>query len=307
MTNPHNGPDQADDSPGSRLFGKVGMAIVIEVLAGLVIGFLALGGEDKPIYEPPAPPESTYEPVLPDEEPSQSPFPTGPEAEETTTDAVAVPEVGDCFTNEGTTDVFALESSSCDPGAFEVADVYSGGDTDDCDGVPRSLFSHDPGGGGAILCLTYLHPWGDAYYAEPGECVTLLDDGAYAITDCDPGDYQVLERFWGEEGSYDCSEWEYYNGSVDLPGYIDAQDLLLCMRIVYPDDIGFADVDTCMYASGADDDMHFAFADCSQSNVYVTGRTSDYEAYDFCNGYGWSTWQSTAFPDHSYTVCWAWL
>lgn len=306
MANPPKSADSADDSLGSRLFGKVGMAILIEVLAGLVIGFLALdfGGQDKPIYEPPEP---TGEPVSSDDSPAPpSPFPDETGDEETTTDPVAFPDVGDCFTNQGSADDFDLASSDCDSGAFEVVDVYSGGDTDDCDGVYRSVFGYDPGYG-AVLCLSYLHPWGDAYYAEPGECVTRLDDGTYATTDCASGDFQVLERFWGEEGSYDCSEWEYYNGSLDFPGYIDGQDLLLCMRIVYPDDIGFAEVDTCLYASGPDDDLHFEFADCSQANVYVTGRTSDYEAYDFCDGYGWATWQSAAFPDRSYTVCWAWL
>jgi hypothetical protein len=79
------------------------------------------------------------------------------------------------------------------------------------------------------------------------------------------------------------------------------------MRMVYPDDIGYAGVDTCLYASGPDNDLTFEFADCSQSNAYVVGRTGEYDAAGFCGGYGWATWQSADFPEHAYTVCWAWL
>ncbi|MCD0445014.1 hypothetical protein LO763_15460 [Glycomyces sp. A-F 0318] len=300
---------KSSGGPGSRLFDKVGMAVVIEVLAGLVIGAFGLvaqfGGDDAdPSSSGDPTPSYSAEPITDLNWTAETEPETEPE-EEPTTDPVAFASVGDCFWNAGTTDDFELESSGCDPGAFEVVEVYGGDDPDDCDGVHRSSFGYAPGYD-SVLCLSYLHPWGDAYYAESGECVGRGGD-MYVIADCSAGNFQVLERRWGGEDSNGCSEWEYYNGSLDFPGYIDDQDMLLCMRMVYPDDIGYAEVDTCLYASGPDDDLTFEFADCSRSNAYVAGRTGEYDATGFCDGYGWATWQSAAFPEHSYTVCWAWL
>ncbi|GAA1689104.1 hypothetical protein GCM10009830_40830 [Glycomyces endophyticus] len=306
MASTPNGADSEHDDSDSRLFKRLGMAIVIEVLAGLVIGFFAFtfDTEDKPLYEPPTAAQT------PDAAPSSadtswSPSPYEPATDEPT-DPVATARVGDCFENAGVADDFDLEPSGCDPGAFEVVEVFDGGDVHDCDGVTGSVFGHDPGYG-SVLCLHYLHPWGDAYYAAPGDCVTRADDDTYRVTDCDPGDYLVLERFWGEREADRCSEWEYYNGAVEFPGYIAEQDLLLCMRMEYPDDMAFARVDDCMYASGEEGDRTFEFADCSESNVYVTGHTPDYDAQAFCDGYGWATWRSSVFPEYAYTVCWAWL
>ncbi|GAA1689128.1 hypothetical protein GCM10009830_40870 [Glycomyces endophyticus] len=292
----------------SRMFDKVGMAVVIEVLAGIVIAVFGLvfqfGGHGEPPTptRDPTPPFST--PIT--DWPSASPTDWPPTTEAAVTNPYADVEVGDCFTNAGSTDAFDLAYSDCDPGAFEVVEIYGGDDGDDCDGVDRSMFGHAPGYG-SVFCLSYLHPWGDAYYAESGECVTRLDDDTYTTTDCAPGDLQVLETFWGEEGSYSCSEWEYYNSSLDFPGYIDDQDLLLCMRIVYPDDMGFAEVDDCLYTSGSGDDRTFEFVDCSQANAYVTGRTGEYNDTAFCGSHGSAYWQSYTFPEHAYTVCWNWL
>lgn len=295
---------------GSRLFDKVGAAVVVEVLAGLVIAVLGLivqfGGDDRPSDTPSSDvptPSYSYEPVT-DDGPTWTPSPD-PLSADPATDPVDVAEEGDCFRNVGTTDEFDLEFSGCGPGAFEVVEVYGGDDPDECDGVYRSSFGYAPGSG-SVLCLSYLHPWGDAYWAEPGECVGRGGD-TYVIAACSAGNYQVLERLWGGEDSNSCSEWEYYNGSLDFPGYIDSQDMLLCMRMVYPDDIGYAGVDTCLYASGPDYDLTFEFADCSRSNAYVVGRAGEYDAIGFCDGYGWATWQSADFPEHAYTVCWAWL
>ncbi|SDL33870.1 hypothetical protein SAMN05216298_3493 [Glycomyces sambucus] len=307
MSNP-----STDDKPsdlGERLFGKVGMAVVIEVLAGLVIAFLGLQIE----FDDGPPDETTS---LPDYEPVEDvdPEPVDPIEDEQDQDEEVVEEepdepafdaaVGDCFLNQGSEDAFDLVDSYCDPGAFEVVDVYDGGSTGDCDSVDRSMFGFDPGSG-RVLCLSYLHPWGDAYYAESGECVGRGGD-SYVIASCDVGNYQVLERLWGGEDANSCSEWEYYNGSLDFPGYIGEQDLLLCMRIVYPDDMGYAQLDNCLYTSGEGNGRTFAFADCSQANAYVTGRTGEYDTA-FCGSHGSAYWQSDPFPEHAYTVCWNWL
>jgi hypothetical protein len=304
VANPPSSTDPPGEPPGRRLFSKVGMAIVVEVLAGLVIGFFALGSDAGPSDTPSTTPTESYRFETVGDEPGSTY--TEPESEPET-DPVADAGVGDCFENHGAADDFDLEPSGCDAEAFEVVDVYSDASgVSACDGVDESVFGHDPGYG-SVLCLSYLHPWGDAYYAEPGECVTRADDGTYRVAECEPGVFRVLERFWDERDSDRCSEWEHYNGSLDFPGYWDEQDLLLCMRIEYPDDIGSAATDTCLYASGPDGDMRFEFADCSQSNVYVTGRSPEYDHPGFCEGYGWATWRSNVFPDHAYTVCFAWL
>ncbi|GAA2268700.1 hypothetical protein GCM10009853_022580 [Glycomyces scopariae] len=299
-----------DKSPdlGDRLFGKVGWAVAVELLASLVLGVLGLDKlfED-PIVDPPASTPPSY--AVPEIEATDTWDPgqietTDPEPVEETTDPVFFANEGDCFLNQGSEDAFDLADSYCDPGAFEVVDVYDGGSTGDCDSVDRSMFGFDPGSG-RVLCLSYLHPWGDAYYAESGECVGRGGD-SYVIASCDVGNYQVLERLWGGEDANSCSEWEYYNGSLDFPGYIGEQDLLLCMRIVYPDDMGYAQLDDCLYTSGEGNGRTFAFADCSQANAYVTGRTGEYDTA-FCGSHGSAYWQSDPFPEHAYTVCWNWL
>jgi hypothetical protein len=306
LTNSSSSSGTEGESPAQRLLNKVGMAVVIEVLAGLVIGVLALVfSVDSNGDTPSSAPTTEEAPTTYWPETEAPPLGVASETE-LPDDPLADPAIGDCFENYGEVDDFDLEPSGCDAGAFEVVEIYSDvNGTSACDGVDESMFGHDPGYG-SVLCLSYLHPWGEAYYAESGDCITRADDDTYLITDCEPGVYRVLETFWDERDSDRCSEWEYYNGSLDFPGYWDEQDLLLCMRIEYPDDMGFATVDHCMYASGSEGDRTFEFTDCDQANIYVTGRTPDYNAQDFCDGYGWATWQSGTFPDYAYTVCWAW-
>ncbi|MEU6857727.1 hypothetical protein AB0B28_02435 [Glycomyces sp. NPDC046736] len=139
-----------------------------------------------------------------------------------------------------------------------------------------------------------------------GECVTADGDDYYFPAYCDVGNFLVLERLQGKDDSAYCSEWEFYNGSLSFHEYPDSPPVLLCMRMQYPDDIGYAQTDHCLYASGPDDDMTFEFADCAYSNVYVVGRTTGRDT-SFCDGYGWATWQNAVFTEYSYTVCFAWL
>jgi hypothetical protein len=70
---------------------------------------------------------------------------------------------------------------------------------------------------------------------------------------------------------------------------------------------GYGQTDSCFYMSGPDNALTFDAADCASANVYITGRTHVYGDTAFCDGYGWTTWNSEVFPDYSYTICFAWL
>ncbi|MDN3242001.1 LppU/SCO3897 family protein [Glycomyces tritici] len=286
------------------------MAVLVELLAGAVLAFIGLDfdKEDTP------PPSPTYPPTQgpseiattagPIETPSSSPSPT---PETPPTDPFADLGIGDCLYNLGSPDDFELEPTDCEPGDFEVVEVFSdSGGTGACNGIPGSVYGYDHGHG-SVYCLSYLHPWGDAYYAGEGQCFTKAGDGTYEITGCAEGTVQVLERFWGSSSADPCTEREFYSGSIVFEGYGEGQDAKLCTRVRYPDDIGYAQQHGCLYAGGPEDAMTFESVDCDQANVYVTGRSAVYQDTGFCDGYGWATWQSDAFPEYAYTVCFAWF
>jgi hypothetical protein len=80
--------------------------------------------------------------------------------------------------------------------------------------------------------------------------------------------------------------------------------------MIYPDDMGYAVQDNCMSRSSDPDGGTAVFtfaADCGSANVYVTGRTNEYEALEWCGIDGWSIWMSEDFPERAYTVCWRYL
>lgn len=316
MTNQATKPNPDDDSAEKPLISKVGMAVLIELLAGAVLGVLGLNFETE--QQTPEDPSTPYGPVGdpsgfgteddPDVSiPEDAPEEPVSESEEPPTDPLAAVGIGDCLYNLGTADDLEMEPTDCGPGVFEVVDLFDDAEgLSACDGVTGSLYGYD-NGFGWVYCLSYLHPWGDAYYAAEGYCFTTMSDGTYQVTECAAGTVQVMERLWGDRSSDACAEQEYYDGSVVFDGYAAGQDVKLCTRIRYPDDIGYAPVDTCLYASGPEDDMTFEFADCDWANVYVTGRSSAYDDIGMCDGYWWATWQSGAFPEYAYTVCFAWF
>ncbi|MCD0444454.1 serine/threonine protein kinase [Glycomyces sp. A-F 0318] len=234
---------------------------------------------------------------------------------ETTPDAVADPVadavVGDCFHDYGGEDEADLEAASCGDGTFEVIDVYH--DTTDlslCDGLDDLTTSVADSGSRTVLCLSYRHSYGDAYHAEVGECVFGPDDDVspwYRI-DCQTGAFEVLERLPGESDQDACTESTYYNHAFWFTTDQTYLDVLLCLRFIYPDDAGYAAVDNCMYMDGdPEDGANYWFSDCDGANVYVTGRTDEYEASGFCGDDGWTTWSSPDFAAHTYTVCWRYL
>lgn len=233
---------------------------------------------------------------------------TGYDPPEPEPDPIADAEIGDCFYDHGDETEADLEPASyCDSGTFEVVDLHRGTtDLDACDSADRlstsvSYASHD-----LVLCLSYRHSMGDAYHARPGECVFGPDDDTtpWYVIDCQTGAFEVLERLPGEHDMDLCTDSTYYNHAYSFTTSEDYLDVVLCMSMIYPDDMGYASQYDCMRMSGGDADRRFAFADCDSANTYVTGRTGEYNATGFCGDHGWTTWQSPDFPAHAYTVCW---
>jgi serine/threonine protein kinase len=231
---------------------------------------------------------------------------------ETETDPVVAAVVGDCFWDYGDATTADLEPSSCEDGSFEVVEVFSGTtDLSSCDAVDDMTTSVSSSAGNLVLCLSYLHPNGEAYHAQVGECVFGPNDSVsvwYPI-DCQEGAFEVLERLEGVSDPASCAESVYYNQNYTFTTSQSYLDVVLCLRMIYPDDMGYAVQDDCMSMSGDPDagTALFTFADCDSANTYVTGRIDEYENLDWCGDDGWSTWMSSDFPEHAYTVCWRYL
>jgi hypothetical protein len=230
--------------------------------------------------------------------------------EYTEPDPVADASIGDCFYVSGDiADVeVGLESAYCGAGAFEVIDIAEGtNDLSACDGEEDSDQSVTSTVTARVLCLGYIAIDGDtAYRAQPGECVYGANDysSPWGITDCDTGAFEVIERYEGQADGDVCSYDAYGDRARTYTASDSYFDVTLCLQIVYPDDIGYAEQYTCMVLY---EDDSFLYADsCDVANVRVVGRTSDYDDSGFCEGYGWTTWGSDEFPEHSYTVCWEW-
>ncbi|MEU5154358.1 protein kinase [Glycomyces sp. NPDC021274] len=285
-----------------------GLAVLAVVVIALVVILPNLGGDDgkDPDY---AASDGTAEATGDDsglggEETS--------EPVDTETDPVATAVVGDCFWDYGDETTADLEPSSCEDGSFEVVEVYH--DTTDlasCDGVDDLSTSVSSSAANLVLCLSFLHANGEAYHAEVGECVFGPNDSVsewYPI-ECQEGAFEVLERLEGVSDPGSCEESAYYNQNYTFTTGQAYLDVVLCLSMIYPDDMGYASQDDCMSMSGDPDagTALFHFADCDSANTYVTGRIDEYENLDWCGDDGWSTWQSYDFPDHAYTVCWRYL
>lgn len=231
---------------------------------------------------------------------------------ETETDPVVNAVVGDCFWDYGDATTAELEPSSCEDGSFEVVEIFTGTtDLASCDAVDNMTTSVSSSAGDLVLCLSFLHANGEAYHAEVGECVFGPNDSVsewYPI-DCQEGAFEVLERLEGVNDPASCSESVYYNQNYTFTTEQTYLDVVLCLKMIYPDDMGYAVQDDCMSMTGDPEGgtALFHFADCDSANTYVTGHIDEYENLDWCGDDGWSTWQSVDFPEHAYTVCWRYL
>ncbi|MCC3764592.1 serine/threonine protein kinase [Glycomyces sp. TRM65418] len=302
------GPPPPAPKPDRSALYKALATIAAVVLAGIVIlpGLDGGGGDptigsdgETPAYDTES--EDAY-----DADADWADDPTGAPA-----DPVDDAAVGDCFWDYGDEDTADLEPSSCEDGSFEVVEVFHGTtDLDSCDGVDDVSTSVSSSSGDLVLCLSYLHTHGEIYHADVGECVYGRPDGdAWYFIDCRTGAFEVLERLEGESDAEACAESTYFNHWYAFTASESYLDVVLCLSMIYPDDIGYAELDNCMSMTGDPDggDADYAFSDCDGANVYVTGRTDEYDAGWWCGDDGWSTWRSDDFPDHAYTVCWRYL
>ncbi|TJZ54262.1 hypothetical protein FCH28_13900 [Streptomyces piniterrae] len=302
---------------GNTSAGKIGAGLVAAFIALLVLIGVTVSDNDGSSAADSSSP-STYQPAEPSsddsylpEDTSTTPEATPSEEEETETpsatpDPVGDAEIGSCFDDEGTTDDPDLSATACTTGAFKVVDLYHDTtDLDRCDNVTdrdRSVSStaHD-----LVLCLSYLSPGGDAYHAEQGDCVYGSNaTGPWDKESCETGNFKVLAVYRGGDKSK-CDGWPRYNRWQRISGPDTSNlDVLLCLSMNYPDDIGYATVRQCLLKRGSDDNATFTnTGSCGTSNVVVTGRTSRYSDAAFCGNNGWSSWRNRNYPDLAYTVC----
>ncbi|MFB7664394.1 hypothetical protein ACFC1R_10680 [Kitasatospora sp. NPDC056138] len=224
-----------------------------------------------------------------------------------TTDPVQAAQVGQCFGNTGTEQQVALKPTECGSGGFQVVRVFRGTtDRSSCDSVPRTSWAVSYDGYYLVLCLSYQYPHSTAYYATQGNCVygTTGQSDWNQVT-CQKGNFTVLARYSGTTDTSKCNSWTGYDRSEYFTvSRWPSLNVLLCLTMNYPDAMGHATKNECLYASGPDNAMVFrTVGSCGEGNVVVTGRTSAYDDTSFCGNDGWATWRQNDYPTLSYTVC----
>lgn len=292
-----------------RVLGPVlGVAAVLTVL--ILAGLLGDDGggrggttaaestasQDRTPDEDPAPAEDfpdTEDPTTDEPEPDPEPEPH----------PIRDAEEGDCFTNSGTMEDMDLEATTCGDSTFEAVEVLH--DTTDSDDCGPSDWTVSYSRYDLVMCLDYQHSLGDAYHASEGDCV-YGDSGAdtdWTEEGCETGNFTVLERLKGTKDTSRCEGgYGTYSRYFTVERWPEL-NAVLCLRMNYPDDIGYAEQDTCMIKTGSPPDLDFEFADCDRSNVVVIGRTPTYDDPGFCGDDGWSTWRPRGYPGLAYTAC----
>nr|WSX77604.1 hypothetical protein OH826_29400 [Streptomyces sp. NBC_00899] len=243
-------------------------------------------------------PDSPDDPADDTDTPSDSPTP----------DDIAAAEIGSCFYDNGTGGHVDLVATDCTDGAFEVVDIRTGTtDLDSCDHVTDNDESVSSARNNLVLCLSYQSPGGTAFHAQQGDCVYgAPSGGTWDKTGCRTGNFKVLAAYRGTGDHGKCSSWPHYNEWKTFTVAADSGlDVLLCLSMNYPDDIGYATQRECLLKTGSETQPTFTnTGSCESSNVVVTGRTSRYHASSFCGNDGWATWQPGDYPSLAYTVCW---
>jgi hypothetical protein len=225
-------------------------------------------------------------------------------------DPVAEAAIGECYFVSGTDFDAEIEWTSCGGGSFEVVDIveYSS-DLSSCDYVDAADQAVSSTTAERVLCLSYIAIDGDdAYHAQPGECIYGANeaDTPWNVSDCDTGSFEVLDRIAGSTDTGLCDSGGYGLHTLTYTTSESYLDVVLCLQIVYPSDVGYAEQYTCMYMTEDGDAGYFEYSDCDDANVRITGRTDEFEASSWCEGYGWTSWINEDFPEHAYTVCWEW-
>ncbi|GAB2722838.1 LppU/SCO3897 family protein [Kitasatospora kifunensis] len=240
----------------------------------------------------PAPPPTSDVP-----EPSPTPTPPAPPP-----DPIATAQAGDCLLRSGSAQYSQWASSDCGLGTYQVLKTFAGTtDQSLCDNVPEGTLKVSNTGANRVVCLSYTDQNG-AYSAQPGQCVYgKTAAGNWGTLACETGAFTVVGRYIGTEDGTRCGNNQSETFPVqDWPD----QSVTLCLTMNYPDDMWHATVNECMVMSGPSGHPRFtAASSCSQANVVFVSRTTQYNDGAWCNGYSWSTWSSSDYPQYAYTAC----
>ncbi|MEV7026350.1 hypothetical protein [Kitasatospora sp. NPDC093558] len=295
-------------------------AVIVAVVLAIV--FAHLGGGSHQAIEPPSPhpvpPVSSWHPstYTPEPPPPYTPPPYTPPPAPTPTPTpvpkslIETASVGSCFYDHGTDTSADLATATCTPGAFKVLRVFENTtDLRSCDDVTDSDESVTSARAQRVLCLSYLSSEG-AFHAHKDDCVTGASTGGpWRVVPCASGSFKVLAVYQGNTDESQCKGWPNYNQWKKINDAPSAsRKVLLCLSYVFPDDAAYATVGECLSMTGSAEDATFTnVGSCARSNVVVVGRSYKYSDAAYCQGYGWTTRQPTAYPSLAYTMCWRYL
>lgn len=227
------------------------------------------------------------------------------------TDPLTEAVVGDCLDDEDwTVDGIDLSfEDRCDDDTFEVVEVIEEStDVAACSITGHGYSAVASESAARVLCLKYVYGEGNAAYAEPGECVAGSHDqwpSDWRIVDCEIDTLEVVEVAENESNIEVCDQHPGLAAGYLVSALHDELDVVLCVRLVLPQgDLGHAVPGECLTRTGSGTEVNFKFSDCDSADVVVSGRVSELNAYEACDDEdGWLSWQSSAFPDVIWTVC----
>ncbi|HET9168600.1 MAG TPA: hypothetical protein VFN97_04155 [Actinospica sp.] len=285
--------------------GIIAAAVSAAVLILIVV--LALSNSHQAAPTPgPVYSSDSYDPNTTYTDPYTDPVTT---TEAPTQDPEAAATVGSCFYDDGSGTTSDLVATDCATGAFEVVKIVNGStDLTGCDGVSDEDEAVSAPSDDLVLCLSYQNDGGTAYHATQGQCVYGQSGSGseWDTEDCQTGNFKVLAVYRGTTDSGKCKSLGDYDYSEYYTETDSSLDVLLCLSMNYPDAAGDASQNECLSKSGTDSHPTFTnTGSCSNSNVYVTGRTNTYDDPSFCGNDGATWWENSDFPTLAYTVCWA--
>ncbi|MCF1599167.1 serine/threonine-protein kinase [Streptomyces muensis] len=289
------------------------LAVVCAVLLIWLPGQLAGGddGDDQGGSTPPTSYTSSYTEPDTSEETEPADDPTTDEADTPTptespspTSLMETADSGDCLANDGTYTKPDLRFADCAAGVFKVAQALDGtSDTSECSDVADTDYSVSNSYVNRVLCLTYQN--GSAYHAEPGDCVygPNARGSNWSAQGCRTGNFTVKARLTGTSDKSRCESYSGVEQTLTTTTKWDELDVVQCLAMNFPNAAARAPVGSCLLMTGSGQSTDFQTAACSQANVSVVGRSSQYYNVSYCGSYGWTTWRSSDFPKIAYTVC----
>jgi hypothetical protein len=199
----------------------------------------------------------------------------------------------------------SLRLTPCRPGTYELLTRL--GPASRCDGVSGTnfWFTFDD----MVLCLRYRYQ-DAAGAASVGTCV-IGPKGSrpWSQVACRPGVFKVFARLQGTLSDDKCDANQRFRRSRWYSNSLrPALNLVLCMSAVFPDEAGYARVNSCMSAVEENGDTSLYFASsCGSANAIITARYNQYHTSgNVCGNDGWASFRFPGFDALNYTVCWQW-